>query len=86
LSANTESVGCSCSELTRVLSRASAARCDPELSEQNTRQARACRPSVRSAGENGDCGGAGSPVDLGIADSRVTLDLAVAGLATELEH
>src|SRR6516165_4900011 len=43
-------------------------------------------PSVSSARENrGGCG-AGSTVDLGVADAGVTLDLAVARQAAELEH
>ena len=41
---------------------------------------------MRSAGENRGGGGAGRPVDLGVADARVTLNLAVAGLAAELKH
>src|SRR6185437_16443419 len=39
-----------------------------------------------SAGEDRGGGGAGSPVDLGVADPRITFDLTVAGLAAELEH
>ena len=39
-----------------------------------------------SAGQDGDGGDAGGPVDLGVADARVALDLAVAGLTAELEH
>ncbi len=41
---------------------------------------------MRSAGQDGDGGNARCPVDLGVADARVALDLAVTGLTTELEH